>query len=395
LIFICVVKKIQEQIGDMMLINASLIKPVQRVTKYKQFLEQMIKFSTKGKELEEVQKGAKKEYFSKLKEAMKMIDFVLRHGNDLLALECLKGFNEDLQKLGRILRVGDVIVVDGFTKHKRKIFLFEKTLLFAKTRKNTRAGPSGSEVYDYKQKFQTTELTLREQIPGQDTRFALETRNRKESIMIQTETVGEKQEWIQEIWDLFFSHMLSLRDDNLENYGTAPITNVMVKGSATLTRGRPLSHSMRKRIHTISSNRKSLEMKPSTSRESISSVGSATSLKELAEYIRNKRDSRNFPPPYSPGGISPRSSMAISFNNDRTKRDSAMSYLSVSTWSSEATTPRSSIVESPSSDTISSNDTTVTTDPEGTLTRNLQPLKSQESTELSLDESLKIYSTPM
>lgn len=80
-----------------------------------------------------------------------MVDFVLRHGNDLLALESLKGCTHNIDDLGRILRVGDLTTVDGFTKHRRKVFLFEKSLLFAKTRKMTRAGPTGSEVYDYKQ----------------------------------------------------------------------------------------------------------------------------------------------------------------------------------------------------------------------------------------------------
>ena len=72
---------------DSLPLLAHLIKPVQRVIKYKQFLEvsqfkfsmqslivqfssdiqQMIKYSSKGKEQQGVQKGAKKEYFDKLK----------------------------------------------------------------------------------------------------------------------------------------------------------------------------------------------------------------------------------------------------------------------------------------------------------------------------------------
>ena len=82
-----------------------------------------------------------------------MVDFVLRHGNDLLALESLKGYSGNVEDLGRILRVGDLILVDGFTKHKRKLFLFESALLFAKTKKAARAGPTGSEAYDFKMMF--------------------------------------------------------------------------------------------------------------------------------------------------------------------------------------------------------------------------------------------------
>ena len=78
---------IQESVDDSLPLLAHLIKPVQRVIKYKQFLEvsqfkfsmqslivqfssdiqQMIKYSSKGKEQQGVQKGAKKEYFDKLK----------------------------------------------------------------------------------------------------------------------------------------------------------------------------------------------------------------------------------------------------------------------------------------------------------------------------------------
>ena len=61
---------------------------------------------------------------------------------------------------------------------------------------------------------------------------------------------------------------LSLSDDKLQCHGTQALTNIMVTGSATLTRGRPLSHSMRKRVHTVSAVRKSLHIPPSGSRVS-------------------------------------------------------------------------------------------------------------------------------
>ena len=32
-------------------------------------------------------------HLSPLQEAQKMVDFILRHGNDLLAMECLRGFD--------------------------------------------------------------------------------------------------------------------------------------------------------------------------------------------------------------------------------------------------------------------------------------------------------------
>ncbi len=50
---------------------------------------------------------------------------------------------------------------------------------------------------------------LRENIPGHDARFALEMK--KSMMELQADSVDQKQEWVQEIWDLFFSHMLKLR----------------------------------------------------------------------------------------------------------------------------------------------------------------------------------------
>ena len=89
-----------------------------------------------------------------------MTDFVLRHGNDLLALDSLKGFDGDLSEQGRILRVGDLTIIDGFAKHRRKVFLFENGILFCKTRKSGKSGPTGSDVYDYKQHMRVSIMNL-------------------------------------------------------------------------------------------------------------------------------------------------------------------------------------------------------------------------------------------
>ena len=82
-----------------------------------------------------------------------MTDFVLRHGNDLLAIESVRGCEGSIDLMGRILRVGNLVIIDGFTKHHRKVFLFEKRIVFCKTRKVAKTGPTGSDIYDFKQMF--------------------------------------------------------------------------------------------------------------------------------------------------------------------------------------------------------------------------------------------------
>lgn len=53
---------VSHKIGDRFFLNSYLIKPFQRITKYKIFLEEMSKHSTRS-EL----KGKLKEYYDKLK----------------------------------------------------------------------------------------------------------------------------------------------------------------------------------------------------------------------------------------------------------------------------------------------------------------------------------------
>ena len=87
-------------------------------------------------------------------EAHKMIDFVLRHGNDLLAVESLKGFEGSLREQGKILRQGDLVVYEKHHKHKRRVFLFENTLILAKTKKpKNHPDIAGSEIFEFRSAY--------------------------------------------------------------------------------------------------------------------------------------------------------------------------------------------------------------------------------------------------
>ena len=83
-----------------------------------------------------------------------MIDFVLRHGNDMLAVESLKGFEGNLREQGKILRQGDLTVFERHHKHKRRVFLFESTVILAKTKRPKHQPEiSGSEVYEFRSAY--------------------------------------------------------------------------------------------------------------------------------------------------------------------------------------------------------------------------------------------------
>ena len=87
-------------------------------------------------------------------EAHKMIDFILRHGNDMLAVESMKGFDGNLHDQGKILRQGDLVVYERHHKHKRRVFLFENTVVLAKTKKpKHQPDIVGSEVYEFRSSY--------------------------------------------------------------------------------------------------------------------------------------------------------------------------------------------------------------------------------------------------
>lgn len=61
--------------------------------------------------------------------------------------------------------------------------------------------------------FQTSDYGLRENVDSHPNRFQLY--KRKEILTFQAETMEEKAVWVQDIWDLFFSHMLSLKGNSV------------------------------------------------------------------------------------------------------------------------------------------------------------------------------------
>jgi len=183
---------VQRRLRDDFSLNSYLIKPFQRVTKYKIFLEvhrpnlndnlnsvnwllppneehkllthkllticvllfvqSMIKHSEKSD-----RKGKMKEYYDQLKEAQKMVDFILRHGNDLLAVECLAGFHGSIKEQGKILRQGDLTLLER-TKHRRRVFLFENAIVFAKKKKvKHHHDVPGSEMFEFRSAYKVSE----------------------------------------------------------------------------------------------------------------------------------------------------------------------------------------------------------------------------------------------
>lgn len=71
----------QMELGDKMDLASYLLKPIQRMSKYALLLKDLIKECSQSQEQE----------LSDLRTAEDMVKFQLRHGNDLLAMDAIRG----------------------------------------------------------------------------------------------------------------------------------------------------------------------------------------------------------------------------------------------------------------------------------------------------------------
>ncbi|XP_062521654.1 rho guanine nucleotide exchange factor 25-like [Corticium candelabrum] len=117
-------QQITTRLNDVMNLQGFLMRPFQRLTRYRQLLEGLIKhmdsvLDEKGKE--------------NLNFALRLVKYQLRHSNDLRALALLKGFDGNLAEQGTLLLQEEFFVTDGKSNRKpRRVFLFDQTVIIAK-----------------------------------------------------------------------------------------------------------------------------------------------------------------------------------------------------------------------------------------------------------------------
>ncbi|XP_038246650.1 pleckstrin homology domain-containing family G member 4B isoform X1 [Dermochelys coriacea] len=160
-------KNKQQDLGDKMDLASYLLKPIQRMSKYALLLKDMIKECTKTQEQE----------LNDLRAAEEMVKFQLRHGNDLLAMDAIRGCDVNLKEQGQLRCQDEFIVCCGRKKYLRHVFLFEDLILFSKTKKID----GGYDIYMYKQSFKTAEIGMTENVGDSGLRFEIWFRRRRKS----------------------------------------------------------------------------------------------------------------------------------------------------------------------------------------------------------------------
>ncbi|CAL4072951.1 unnamed protein product, partial [Meganyctiphanes norvegica] len=206
----------QLELEDRMDLSSYLLKPVQRMGKYSLILKQLLKECSRGEE-----------GYEDLAGAADMVQFQLRHGNDLLAMDSLRDCDVNLKEQGRLLRQGEFAVWEGSRAKKstRHIFLFEELILFSKARRDPER--KTLDIFQYKHSMKMTDIGLTEQVGESTTKYEIWFRKRKPSdtYLVQSPTTEMKEAWTEEISKLLWRQALRNRTMRLHEMSSMGIGN--------------------------------------------------------------------------------------------------------------------------------------------------------------------------
>ncbi|XP_059584512.1 pleckstrin homology domain-containing family G member 4B isoform X2 [Alligator mississippiensis] len=207
-------KNKQQDLGDKMDLASYLLKPIQRMSKYALLLKDMIKECTKTQEQE----------LSDLRSAEIMVKFQLRHGNDLLAMDAIRGCDVNLKEQGQLRCQDEFIVCCGRKKYLRHVFLFDDLILFSKTKKID----GGYDIYMYKQSFKTAEIGMTENVGESGLRFEIWFRRRRktqDTYILQANSAEVKVAWTSIIGKILWRQALRNRELRMQEMVSMGIGN--------------------------------------------------------------------------------------------------------------------------------------------------------------------------
>uniref|UniRef100_A0A8C6SZ49 Si:ch211-269k10.2 n=1 Tax=Neogobius melanostomus TaxID=47308 RepID=A0A8C6SZ49_9GOBI len=193
-------KNKQMELEDKMDLASYLLKPIQRMSKYALLLKDLIKECGQTQEQE----------LSDLRTAEEMVKFQLRHGNDLLAMDAIRGCDVNLKEQGQLRCQDEFMVWCGRRKYLRHVFLFEDLILFSKTKKIE----GGYDIYIYKQSYKTAEIGMTENVGDSGLRFEIWFRRRKsqDTFILQASSAEVKAVWTAIIGKILWRQALRNRE---------------------------------------------------------------------------------------------------------------------------------------------------------------------------------------
>ncbi|XP_078003731.1 putative guanine nucleotide exchange factor MCF2L2 isoform X8 [Phascolarctos cinereus] len=203
----------QRKLDHKLSLDAYLLKPVQRITKYQLLLKEMLKCSKNSEDTAE------------LEEALATVLDIIKSVNDSMHQIAITGYEGDLHELGKLLMQGSFSV---WTDHKkghnkvkdlarfkpmqRHLFLYAKLLLFCKKREDSVDGHEKSPSYSFKNSLKMGMVGITENVKGDNKKFEIWYNGREEVYIIQASSVELKNLWVSEIRKVLTGQLEACRE---------------------------------------------------------------------------------------------------------------------------------------------------------------------------------------
>ncbi|XP_058493752.1 guanine nucleotide exchange factor DBS isoform X7 [Solea solea] len=216
----------QKKLDHKLSLDAYLLKPVQRITKYQLMLKEMLKCSKSDGMLE-------------LEEALATVLDIIKSVNDSMHQIAITGFEGNLSELGKLLMQGSFNV---WTDHKRghskvkdlarfkpmqrHLFLYDKMLLFCKKRDETTDGHEKTPSYSFKHSLKMSAVGITENVKGDIKKFEVWYNGREEVYIIQAPSMDVKNMWVSEIRKVLTGQLEACREASQLNIYAGPIRTV-------------------------------------------------------------------------------------------------------------------------------------------------------------------------
>ncbi|XP_062252328.1 guanine nucleotide exchange factor DBS isoform X6 [Platichthys flesus] len=216
----------QKKLDHKLSLDAYLLKPVQRITKYQLMLKEMLKCS-------------KSEGMAELEEALATMLDIIKSVNDSMHQIAITGFEGNLSELGKLLMQGSFNV---WTDHKRghskvkdlarfkpmqrHLFLYDKMLLFCKKREETIEGHDKTPSYSFKHSLKMSAVGITENVKGDSKKFEVWYNGREEVYIIQAPSMDVKNMWVSEIRKVLTGQLEACREASQLNIYGVPMRSV-------------------------------------------------------------------------------------------------------------------------------------------------------------------------
>ena len=190
-------EEIRQHLGHNLTLCDLLIKPVQRIMKYQLLLKDILKYTKRLGNQDEIKW---------MNHACTVMHVVPKEANDMMNVGRLQGFDGKIAQLGNLVLFGPLICSEGtsalnFKGRELQVFFFEQSIIMSEAvgKKTQWSNP----VYVYKARILLNKMTLVEKVDdGDPLKFIIKSTDPKKpaaSFVCQASDKANRDEWVQSL----------------------------------------------------------------------------------------------------------------------------------------------------------------------------------------------------